>query len=114
MMAAFAKSPVPNPYSALERYPLSPLREALDVAKSRPSRLPWWANPLSWLALACIWLYQHAWPQRWKRECIYTPTCSRYTRAAIRRYGFLKGMAMGYKRIERCNGALYSGGEDFP
>ncbi len=35
--------------------------------------------------------------------CRFTPTCSEYTRQAIDRYGVLKGLYMGTKRIIRCN-----------
>ena len=37
-----------------------------------------------------------------KPACIYYPTCSEYTKIAIVKYGFLKGWAMGLKRIRRC------------
>lgn len=35
--------------------------------------------------------------------CRYTPTCSQYTREAIKKYGTLKGCLMGGYRILRCN-----------
>jgi putative membrane protein insertion efficiency factor len=35
--------------------------------------------------------------------CRFTPTCSRYTYEAIKKYGALKGSYMGIKRIVRCN-----------
>lgn len=36
-------------------------------------------------------------------RCIYTPTCSMYTLAAIEKHGFPKGCLMGTARILRCN-----------
>lgn len=35
--------------------------------------------------------------------CRFTPSCSEYTYQAIDRYGILKGVFMGFKRILRCN-----------
>ena len=32
-------------------------------------------------------------------ECKYYPTCSEYTKQAIEKYGFLKGIFLGFIRI---------------
>lgn len=36
-------------------------------------------------------------------ECKYYPTCSEYTKQAIFKYGTIKGIYIGGKRILRCN-----------
>lgn len=36
-------------------------------------------------------------------ECKYYPTCSEYTKQAIEKYGFLKGIFLGFIRILKCN-----------
>ena len=36
-------------------------------------------------------------------SCRFTPTCSEYTKQAIEKYGVLKGIWLGIKRILRCN-----------
>ncbi|MFR2533895.1 MAG: membrane protein insertion efficiency factor YidD [Clostridia bacterium] len=36
-------------------------------------------------------------------QCKYYPTCSEYTRQAIQKYGSIKGVFLGIKRILRCN-----------
>jgi hypothetical protein len=41
--------------------------------------------------------------------CRFTPTCSEYTRQAIERYGALKGLALGFKRLCRCHPASSGG-----
>ena len=36
-------------------------------------------------------------------NCKYNPTCSEYTKQAIEKYGAVKGIILGIKRILRCN-----------
>lgn len=36
-------------------------------------------------------------------HCKYYPTCSEYTMQAIEKYGSIKGIFLGIKRILRCN-----------
>lgn len=36
-------------------------------------------------------------------KCKYYPTCSEYTKQAIEKYGFLKGIFLGFIRILKCN-----------
>ena len=36
-------------------------------------------------------------------SCRYTPTCSQYMKVSIERYGVLKGIKLGTKRILRCH-----------
>ncbi len=35
--------------------------------------------------------------------CRYTPTCSEYMKLAIDRFGVIKGLKLGIKRLARCN-----------
>ncbi|WP_270691127.1 membrane protein insertion efficiency factor YidD [Aeromonas sp. D3] len=66
------------------------------------------------IAILAIRFYQKYLRQLHNRKCIYTPSYSNYTIAAIEKHGVLKGCHYGYLRIKRCNGALYKGGEDLP
>ena len=53
--------------------------------------------------LALIWFYQHCVSPYTPPSCRYQPTCSEYTRQAIAKYGPLKGLWLGLKRILRCH-----------
>ncbi|RLD11186.1 MAG: membrane protein insertion efficiency factor YidD [Chlamydiae bacterium] len=44
-------------------------------------------------------------------SCRYTPTCSQYTLEALKKYGFLKGLWLGIKRISKCH-PWHPGGND--
>lgn len=43
--------------------------------------------------------------------CKFKPTCSNYTYQAIDKYGSLKGLFLGFKRVIRCH-PFSSGGYD--
>ena len=36
-------------------------------------------------------------------NCKFYPTCSEYTKQAIEKYGIIKGVFLGIKRILKCN-----------
>ena len=36
-------------------------------------------------------------------KCKFYPSCSEYTKQAVEKYGVLKGIYLGTKRILRCN-----------
>lgn len=64
-----------------------------------------------------IWLvrfYQRYLRRFHNRVCIYHPSCSEYAILCIDRYGLFKGIEYTHRRIRRCNGALFAGGDDWP
>ena len=63
------------------------------------------------LALGLIRLYQLTISQVRPSSCRYWPTCSQYTYEAIKKFGFLKGVWLGIKRLVRCQ-PFHDGGYD--
>jgi uncharacterized protein len=53
--------------------------------------------------IAMIKLYQWIISPVLGPKCRYTPTCSHYTLQAIQKYGPIKGIWLGIKRISRCH-----------
>ena len=82
----------------MERFPL-------QRKKSRVMRniLLFFRTLLAKFFLALIWFYQHCVSPYTPPSCRYQPTCSEYTRQAIAKYGPLKGLWLGLKRILRCH-----------
>ena len=63
------------------------------------------------IILAGIRFYQRCMSPLLPPSCRYYPTCSQYTFAAVERYGVLKGLWLGVKRILRCH-PFHEGGFD--
>ena len=68
------------------------------------------------LFLLLIKFYQKYISPHWvlRPSCIYTPTCSQYAVEAIEKYGALKGGALAFWRILRCNPFAKGGYDPVP
>ena len=63
------------------------------------------------LALILIRMYKRFASPLLGTHCRYYPSCSDYTYEAVARYGFVKGTALGVRRILRCH-PFHEGGID--
>lgn len=63
------------------------------------------------LVLALIRAYQVALSPWFGNQCRFFPTCSDYARQAIKRYGALKGLWLGFVRVAKCH-PWHPGGAD--
>ncbi|MBE8715464.1 membrane protein insertion efficiency factor YidD [Sphingobacterium hungaricum] len=60
-------------------------------------------NPLRWIFVVIIRIYQIFISPLLGANCRYTPTCSQYGKEAILKYGPFKGGWLTIKRILSCN-----------
>ncbi len=59
-----------------------------------------------------VLLYQKYAPEKLRRACLFTPSCSEYMLLAIEKYGVVIGTAKGIWRLCRCH--YPNGGVDLP
>ncbi|ELX2272552.1 membrane protein insertion efficiency factor YidD [Yersinia enterocolitica] len=67
---------------------------------------------LKWLSIRFVLLYRAYAPMRIRDRCRHTPSCSKYTLVALKRFGFITGWKLGLARIYRCRPP--NGGCDYP
>jgi putative membrane protein insertion efficiency factor len=60
-------------------------------------------DPMKTLLLCSIRFYQYGISPFLGSRCRFFPSCSEYAAEAIEKYGALKGLYYGMKRILRCN-----------
>lgn len=73
---------------------------------SRAAVLAFWRWPgraLVALILGMIWVYQQTLSRAIGPVCRFEPSCSRYMAGALRKYGLLRGLARGGRRLLRCH-----------
>lgn len=62
-----------------------------------------------------IWfvhLYQNKASDKTRLKCVFEPSCSEYMLLSIEKYGLIKGVINGIKRLRRCHPP--NGGVDYP
>lgn len=62
-----------------------------------------------------IWtikIYQRLAPIKVRNKCRFEPSCSVYMIQAIEKYGAIKGLSLGIRRLRKCN--INGGGFDYP
>ncbi len=57
---------------------------------------------MKYAVLSAIWVYQKTLSPILPTSCRYYPSCSHYSQEAVEKYGVVKGIWLGVKRLGRC------------
>jgi len=60
-------------------------------------------NPVSLIYGGTLYVYQNFVSQHFSADCLYDPTCSDFSKQAVKEYGLLKGGLLSFDRLSRCN-----------
>jgi putative membrane protein insertion efficiency factor len=60
-------------------------------------------NPISFLLGSSLYIYQNVFSKHISADCLFTPSCSEFSKQAIKEYGLLKGTLLSIERVNRCN-----------
>jgi putative membrane protein insertion efficiency factor len=60
-------------------------------------------NPISLLLGSSLFIYQNVFSNHLSAGCLFTPSCSEFSKQAIKEYGLLKGTLLSIERVNRCN-----------
>ncbi len=58
---------------------------------------------IHFIVLLAVYFYRYCISPMFPSACRYTPTCSQYMIDAVKKYGVLRGVWRGLKRIARCH-----------
>jgi len=60
-------------------------------------------NPVSLALISSMYIYQNIISPQLSKTCAYQITCSNFSKQAIKKFGFTKGVFLSADRIMRCN-----------
>lgn len=61
------------------------------------------SNPVSLLYGSSLYIYQNFITQHFSASCLYNPSCSEFSKHAVKEFGILKGGLLTFDRLNRCN-----------
>jgi uncharacterized protein len=60
-------------------------------------------NPVNIILGGGLFVYQNVLSRHFSADCLFTPSCSEFSKQAIKEYGLFKGVFMSIDRVNRCN-----------
>nr|WP_319572808.1 membrane protein insertion efficiency factor YidD [uncultured Draconibacterium sp.] len=60
-------------------------------------------NPVSLIYGGSLYVYQNLFSQHLSASCLYNPSCSDFSKQAVKDYGLIKGTLLSFDRLSRCN-----------
>ncbi len=61
------------------------------------------SNPVSMFYGGSLYVYQNFVSQHFSANCLYTPSCSDFSKQAVKEFGLIKGTLLSFDRLSRCN-----------
>jgi uncharacterized protein len=81
----------------------APRGNTFNLRAAASGILRWPSRAVTSILIAMIWLYQVTLSPLLGQACRFEPTCSRYMVESLRKYGLVKGLGRGLRRIARCH-----------
>lgn len=61
------------------------------------------SNPVSLIFGGALYVYQNLFSQHLSSSCLYNPSCSDFSKQAVKEFGLIKGTLLSFDRLSRCN-----------
>lgn len=61
------------------------------------------SNPVSLVYGGLLYGYQNLFSQHLSASCLYDPSCSDFSKLAVKEFGLIKGTLLSFDRLSRCN-----------
>lgn len=72
------------------------------IFKNRPKNFGN-SNPVSLIYGGSLYVYQNFISQHFSADCLYDPSCSEFSKRAVKEFGLIKGGMLTVDRLDRCN-----------
>jgi putative membrane protein insertion efficiency factor len=60
-------------------------------------------NPINLLVGGTLYVYQNVLSKHISADCLFSPSCSEFSKQAIKEDGLIKGLLLSIDRVNRCN-----------
>lgn len=61
------------------------------------------SNPVSLIYGGSLYVYQNGFSQHLSASCLFHPSCSDFSKQAVKEFGLIKGTLLSFDRLSRCN-----------
>jgi putative component of membrane protein insertase Oxa1/YidC/SpoIIIJ protein YidD len=95
------KSDIKHINKFLSQIPPDPSKRPY-IYKDEPSLIKK-INPVNLLIGGSLYVYQNVFSKHISADCLFTPSCSEFSKQSIKKYGLFKGILLSIDRLNRCN-----------
>ena len=97
----YFRSDIKNINNLLSQIPPDPFKRQY-IYKDEPSLIKK-INPVNLLIGGSLYVYQNVLSKHISADCLFTPSCSEFSKQAIKEDGLFKGILLSIDRLNRCN-----------